>query len=90
MSWFLHKSYTLLSDLVWLLCCLWAAGMSTYLTLLVLLGALATKASGGRRAGLIMFGALLVLAVTTSTLMLLASVPRMARRSATTLSPSAA
>ncbi len=82
MAWFLHKSYTLLSDLVWLLCCLWAAGMSTYLTLLVLLGTLATKATGGRRAGLRRLQTL-----TTSTL-----IPRSTRRTrviVTSVAPSA-
>ncbi len=67
-----------------------AAGTLVLVTLLVILGTLVPEASGGRRVGLIMFGAPLVLAVTTSYLMLLVSIPRMVRIAATTLSPSAA
>ena len=49
-----------------------AAVMWTYILLLLLLGTLAASATGGRRVWLIIFGAQLAWAATTSTLMLLA------------------
>ena len=70
---------------------LWcAAGISTCLILLVLLGSLASAAPGGRRVGLIISGVQLAWAVTTSTLVLRVSARPLARITATTVSPSAA
>ncbi len=67
-----------------------AAGTSILLTLLVLSGSLASTATTGRRAEPVMFGVLLALVDTTSTLMRQRFTRRGAQTAAGSVFPSAA